>query len=146
LAFHLQIEIQPVNRGPQILITLSRWLAGIALLAAQIPSNAPKTQEAILVEVRIDPECHGLDCPPIPVPFDGYLCFRINDDYYLGTYRPWGFPWAPPDKKLLTLKGETVKILINKERIDMKAPLRINLKRIPNQRGSCTPRVEMVAF
>jgi hypothetical protein len=117
---------------------LSGWFLGFAFLAGPHAVDPPKTEKAILVEIQIVQECAGLDCPPPPFPvrYDAHLCFRANDNYYLGAYRPWGFPWAPPGKK--PLKGQTVEIGIDNEHILMKAPLHIKLTRIPNHQGSCT--------
>jgi hypothetical protein len=124
-----------------MLMTLSGWFLGLALFAGPHAVDPPKTEKAILVEIQIVQECTGLDCPPppFPVPFDAQLCFRVNDNYYLGAYRLWGFPWAPPGKKLLATKGQTVEIVIEKERVLMKAPFHIKLTRISNHQGSCTP-------
>jgi hypothetical protein len=112
----------------------------LLLLNPSLPKDDPRTQAATLADVKIVPRCYGLDCapPPFPILFDVYLCFQMGDAYYVGTYSPWGFPWAPPGKKLLVLKGKIVEIVLDKNRIRMKAPLNLNLKRIHNNQGSCS--------
>jgi hypothetical protein len=105
-------------------------LVGIFALAGQTSSSKPQKQAAVVVEVKIPPPCNGLDCPPLPVPFDAYLCFQTGDSYYSGTYRLWGFPWSQPGKKLLALRGQSVEIVVREKHIGVGEPLNVGLKRI----------------
>lgn len=113
---------------------ISGLLLSLVLLSGQSPADKPQKQAAILVEAQIAPRCYGLDCPPLPVPFDAYLCFQVKDIYYIGTYSPWGFPWAPPGKKLLALQGQSVEIVVTDERIKIVAPFNKSLKRLHHYR------------
>lgn len=95
-----------------------------------IPPDKPQNQSAILVEAQIVPRCYGLHCPPLPVPFDADLCFQVKDIYYIGTYSPWGFPWAPPGKKLLASQRHSVEIVVKDEPIKVVAPCSASLKKL----------------
>lgn len=109
---------------------ISGLLVSLVLLSGPSPTNEPQKQAAILVEARIVPRCNGLDCPPLPVPFDAYLCFQVKDIFYTGTYSPWGFPWAPPGKRLLASQGRSVEIVVTNERIRVVTPFKVSLKRL----------------
>jgi hypothetical protein len=113
---------------------ISGLLLSFVLLLGQSSRDKPQKETAILVEALVIPRCYGLDCPPLPVPFDAYLCFQMKDTYYTGKYSPWGFPWAPPGKRLLALRGQSVEIVVTDERIKIVAPLNINLNRILDYR------------
>jgi hypothetical protein len=111
---------------------ISGLLVSLVLLSGQSPADKPPNETALLVEARVVPRCNGLDCPPLPVPFDAYLCFQVKDTYYTGTYSPWGFPWAPPGKRLLALQQKSVEIAVTNERIRVVAPFKVSLKKLHN--------------
>ena len=104
-------------------------LLKFVLLTGQSSADKPKKEAAILVEVHIVPRCTGLDCPPLPVPSDAYLCFQVKDTFYTGTYSPWGFPWAPPGKRLVALERQSVEIVVTDEHLRIALPLSVSLKR-----------------
>jgi hypothetical protein len=113
---------------------ISGILVGIFILGGQIGSSKPPKQAANVVEVKIPSPCNGLDCPPppLPVPYDAYICFQIGDSYYGGTYRLWVFPWSPPEKKWLALRGQSVEIVLSEKHISVGEPLNVSLRRIRN--------------
>ncbi len=111
---------------------ISGLLVGLVFLSGQSSADKPQRETATLVDVRIAPPCYGLDCPPLPMPFDVYLCFQVKDTYYAAMYRPWGFPWAPPRKGLIALRGQSVEVTVTDKRIGVVAPLSVNLKRVHN--------------
>jgi hypothetical protein len=97
------------------------------------PKSQPKT--ATIIETNALPGCAGLDCPPWPMPNDLDVCIEMDGNYYTGTYRPCGVPWAKAGKRLLELKGQSVAVIVTDVDIRVVAP-RINarLQRMHNYR------------
>jgi hypothetical protein len=113
---------------------ISGLLLSAVLLPGQFSGDKPERERAILIEAQIVPRCYGLDCPLLPVPFDGYLCFQVKDTYYTGRYVPWGFPWAPPGERLVALERQSVEVVVTDERIRLVAPLKVTLRRTRDYR------------
>jgi hypothetical protein len=86
------------------------WL--LLALTASASNGKPVKVIATLVEAHSSARCHGLDCPPWPMPPDTDFCFQAGDKYYTAISHPWSVPWAANGKKLMALQGQSVEISI----------------------------------
>jgi hypothetical protein len=112
------------------------WLlVSLSLLTELISADSSEKKKAILVETHSAPRCYGLDCPPWPTPPDLDFCFQAGDTYYTAISHPSGLPGANRAKKLLTLQGQSVEIVVTDKEISVAAPqVNVRLKVAYNNR------------
>lgn len=118
-------------------MTLHRRLFGalvsLALFSGTSSADTSERKAAILVEAVSVPKCYSLDCGPWPVPDDVHFCFQVGNDFYSGTYSPWGVPWATAGEKLCALEGRPVEIVVSDKQISVIAPrVKLRLNRLHN--------------
>ncbi len=102
-------------REKKVLLIL---LAGtfVSSFGGQTSADTSQRKKAILVETFSMSRCHGLDCPPWPMPRDIDFCFQIGDRFYAAISRPLGVPWAKNAEKL-ALRGKSVEIILGDKEI-----------------------------